>query len=134
MGADTVVWLNGRIIGKPRDRQDAREILRALSRNAHLVITGLALIYRNSGLELAGSAETRIWMRPMSEAEISTYVESGEADGKAGAYAIQETADRFVARIEGSFSNVVGLPLGLAAEFLLKAGFAPARIAENGIA
>jgi len=122
IGADTAVWCNGRLIGKPRDRADAVSILTLLTQSPHLVISGLALVWPCCGLELVGSDATRVHMRRATPKEIEDYVASGEADGKAGAYAIQEKGDRFVESLEGSFSNVVGLPLELLAGFLETAG------------
>ena len=113
LAADTLVSVGGKIIGKPRDRSDAIKMLRKLSQQPHEVITGACLIDLESGRELLASDATTVTMRPMTEAEIEAYVDSGEAMGKAGAYALQETGDRFVKNIEGSMSNVVGLPLEL---------------------
>jgi septum formation protein len=118
LAADTVVSLDGVIIGKPRDRADAVAILSRLSGSRHAVITGVCLLDAASGRCLADSVTTWVTMRRMSRREIAAYVDSGEADGKAGAYAIQETADRYVERVEGSFSNVVGLPMERLREML----------------
>ena len=118
IGADTIVTSGPDIIGKPTDREDAIRILESLSRRAHTVITGLCLIDARSGRRLSGCERTRVQMRRMDRREIEAYVDSGEAMGKAGAYAIQESGDRFVERIEGSFSNVVGLPLELLGRML----------------
>jgi septum formation protein len=119
LGADTLVATEDGIIGKPRDRADAIAILKRLARAPHVVVTGLCLLDARTGRRRVASDQTRVTLRPMTDAEIEAYVDSGEATGKAGAYAIQETGDRFVERIEGSFSNVVGLPLELL-ENLLK--------------
>jgi len=118
LAADTLVSVGGEIIGKPRDRSDAVAILRKLARQTQEVITGVCLIDVESGLELTASDTTAVTMRPMTEAEILAYVDSGEAMGKAGAYAIQETGDRFVRSVDGSMSNVVGLPLELVRRML----------------
>jgi len=112
LGADTVVAAaDGELLGKPSDDRDARRILGKLSGTTHRVITGYALVRRAPGLECTGSVETRVTMRALEPDEIATYVATGESEGKAGAYAIQERGDRFVTRVEGSWSNVVGLPL-----------------------
>ncbi len=112
LGADTLVSLDGRVFGKPADAHEARHMLEALSGSRHEVITGVALL--GPGLRrLIASATTKITMRPMSRREIDGYIATGEWQDKAGAYAIQETADRYVEKIEGSFTNVVGLPLEL---------------------
>jgi septum formation protein len=112
LGADTLVAAEDGIIGKPRDRADAVAILKRLARAPHVVVTGLCLLDARTRRRRVDSDQTRVTMR-MTDAPIEAYVDSGEAMGKAGAYAIQETGDRFVERIEGSFSNVVGLPLEL---------------------
>jgi len=111
LGADTIVAAGGRVLGKPRDRQHAREILCALAGTRHAVITGLALL--GPATRLIASDNTFITMRKLSGAEIEEYLDSGQWAGKAGAYGIQEIADRFVTQVEGSFSNVMGLPLEL---------------------
>lgn len=125
LGADTAVELEGRIIGKPRDEDEARQILSALAGSVHRVLTGLALVEAGAGRRLLAHDATTVHMGPMSAAEIHAYVASGEAMGKAGAYALQETADRFVQRIEGSFTNVVGLPLELLERMLKATGYDP---------
>lgn len=111
VGADTVVALGNDSLGKPVDAEDARRILRRLSGSTHRVVTGFSVIDAADGAERFGRRTTVVTMRTMSEAEIAAYVASGESDGKAGAYAIQETGDRFVERIDGPFDNVVGLPV-----------------------
>jgi septum formation protein len=118
LGADTLVAAGGGILGKPRDRRDAERMLRLLSGDRHRVLTGVALVSPRSGGEIAEVVTTLVTMRPLSDREVRSYVASGEADGKAGAYAIQETADRFVTGLEGSFRNVVGLPVERLGELL----------------
>jgi septum formation protein len=118
IGADTIVNLDGRLIGKPADRADAARILGQLAGTTHRVVTGVVLVDAAGGAELARAVSTGVRMAGMSPSEIDEYVASGEADGKAGAYAIQETADRFVREVEGSFTNVVGLPTEALAEML----------------
>jgi len=118
LGADTVVALGDEIIGKPRDAAHAIEILSRLSGTQHACITGLCLIDTSAGVELCESASTTIHMRIVPRPEIEAYVATGECFGKAGAYAIQESADAFIEGIHGSFSNVVGLPLELLAQML----------------
>ena len=112
LAADTVVAVGDRVLGKPADRAEAEGMLRALSGTRHRVITGMALLWPDDR-RLIASATTYVTMRKMSEQEIQQYLGSGEWIGKAGAYAIQETADRFVESVEGSFTNVVGLPMEL---------------------
>ena len=109
LGADTVVVLNGEILGKPKDSADATRMLRLLSNAAHDVHTGVAV--QTAAGERGAVMTTRVRFRPLDESEIEWYVASGEPDGKAGAYAIQGRAARFVDHIEGSWSNVVGLPI-----------------------
>jgi len=118
LGADTLVAVRGEIMGKPRDRDDAIRILQRLSRERHEVITGICLIDAASGRELTASEATAVAMRPMTREEIERYASSGEGMDKAGAYAIQESGDRFVEHIEGSLTNVVGLPVELVRNLL----------------
>ena len=121
LGADTVVAVNGKIIGKAADAKQAVEMLTELSVTPHKVITGIALIGPGSKFSIAAET-TIVTMKPMTPQEIQDYVDSGEWKGKAGAYAIQETADRFVEKIDGSFSNVVGLPMELLLQLLKLSG------------
>jgi septum formation protein len=124
VGADTTVALGEEIFGKAVDENDARRILRRLSGARQSVITGLAVLLPGTGdaceagRRVLASDVTYITMRPMSEGEIGEYIASGEWKDKAGAYAIQETADRFVVAVEGSVSNVVGLPMELVTRML----------------
>ena len=124
LGADTVVAGPEGIVGKPADADDARRMLSRLSGSRHAVITGVALV-GPAARRLIASDVTWVTMRPMSDQELDDYIASGEWEGKAGAYAIQETADRFVTALEGSFSNVVGLPIELVTRMLGRA--APAQ-------
>ena len=117
LGADTIVAVDGEVLGKPKDRLDAQRMLQALSGTRHEVITGVALLGRD-GRRCVASVRTYITMHPMSEREIKGYLDSGEWVGKAGGYAIQETADRFVQKVEGSFTNVVGLPMEFIGQLL----------------
>lgn len=128
IAADTIVALGGEILGKPRDRAHAAEMLRRLSGTCHQVITGLCVLDTGTGRRGSESVSTAITMRKMSEAEVQAYVASGEADGKSGAYAIQETADRYVLRVEGSFTNVVGLPMERLQQILESFGVRPGEV------
>lgn len=123
LGADTVVAAGGAVIGKPRDSAHAREILSTLMGTAHQVITGVALI-DPTGIRILASETTDVRMRPMSPTELDEYIAAGQWRGKAGAYGIQDRNDAFVECLEGSFSNVVGLPMerlnGLFAQLLLR--------------
>jgi septum formation protein len=118
LGADTVVAIGDTLFGKPTDRADAIRMLRLLSGREHRVVTGIALVDVATGLARSARDCTRVWMRELPQVEIEAYVDSGESEGKAGAYAIQETGDRLVVRLEGSWSNVVGLPMELLGRML----------------
>jgi len=118
LGADTVVVIDGEILGKPADSADAARMLGLLAGREHQVLTGICL---RRGVEMViDCASTRVWFTPLSRAEIVEYVASGEPMDKAGAYAIQGLASRFVERIEGSYTNVVGLPIELVQQVLRK--------------
>jgi septum formation protein len=109
IAADTEVVIDRRILGKPQNDADADRMLRLLSNAAHDVLTAVVISAR--GRELTEVVTTRVWFVSMSDAEIEWYVQSGEPMGKAGAYAIQGLGARFIERIEGSWTNVVGLPI-----------------------
>ena len=111
LGADTVVMIDGEVLGKPADIAEAAGMLGRLSGRTHEVLTGVAL--HTGNLQRCDVASTRVTFRELSGEEIAWYVGSREPEGKAGAYAIQGRAARFVTRIEGSYSNVVGLPIAL---------------------
>ena len=116
LGADTIVVVGDEVLGKPRDRAHARRMLRCLSASFHFVMTGVAVF---DGRRSRTRCETtRVWFRDLSEREIGDYVATGEPLDKAGAYAIQGGAAGFVERIEGSYRNVVGLPLEAVATML----------------
>jgi septum formation protein len=109
LAADTVVALAGEIMGKPKDAADASRMLAALSGRRHDVITAICL--RNAGVVVRESSSTAVWFAHLTAQEIEWYVASGEPMDKAGAYGIQGLASRFIARIEGDYPNVVGLPV-----------------------
>lgn len=111
LGADTTVVINGRIIGKPRDLAEAREMLQTLSGAWHDVLTGVAVV--NSGKTHTGLQSTRVKFVKMNKEEIEFLVEKGDPLDKAGAYAVQAQAALFIEGIEGDYWNVVGLPVGL---------------------
>ena len=111
LAADTTVALGAEILGKPDNDEDARRMLRLLSGKVHEVHTGVCV--RTSATITTAVATTRVWFSELSAAEIDAYVASGEPVDKAGAYAIQGLASKFIPRIEGSYSNVVGLPVDL---------------------
>jgi septum formation protein len=121
IGADTTVVAAGRILGKPGDRAGAADMLRALAGISHDVLTGVWICH---GSDEAGEVvRTRVQFRALTEDEIAWYVATGEPEGKAGAYAIQGAAARFVDRIEGSYSNVVGLPIATVYRLLRQLDF-----------
>ncbi|HYA18020.1 MAG TPA: Maf family protein [Bryobacteraceae bacterium] len=120
LAADTTVVIGNEILGKPIDAADARRMLRALSGREHKVITGICL--RRGDCVIQDVDVTGVWFSPLSDAEIDHYIASGEPMDKAGAYAIQGLASRFIPRIEGSYSNVVGLPVALVSQALSKLG------------
>jgi septum formation protein len=109
LAADTAVVLAGEILGKPRDREDARRMLRALSGRSHEVLSGVCV--RVAGGEEAVEVRSEVSFAHLTDRQIAWYVESGEPMDKAGAYAIQGMAAAFVSEVRGSVSNVVGLPL-----------------------
>jgi len=111
LAADTVVVVDDQILGKPANASEAAQMLRRLSGREHLVITGICL--KSGGGTMVDAETTRVHFVPLSDAEIETYVASGEPMDKAGAYAIQGLASRFIQRIEGCYFNVVGLPIAL---------------------
>jgi septum formation protein len=117
LGADTIVVVDGEVLGKPKDHADAVRMLGLLSGRAHEVTTAVSLIAQGTLAETRAST-TKVYFREIAEAEIQQYVSGGEPMDKAGAYAIQGGASRWTDRIEGEFSNVVGLPLSLVTEML----------------
>jgi len=120
LSADTIVVAGGKILGKPQDSEDARRMLRLLSGGVHEVHT--AVVVRRGPAELSQVVTTQVWFQPLDESEISWYVDSREPEGKAGAYAIQGRAARFIERIDGSWSNVVGLPVATVYHLLQELG------------
>jgi len=111
LGADTVVVVDGQLLGKPSDSADAARMLRLLSGREHQVITGVCLVV--GGKPSVASETTIVTVNELTDQDIAEYVASGEPMDKAGAYAIQGIASRWIPRIEGDYSNVVGLPVAL---------------------
>jgi septum formation protein len=111
IGADTIVLLGKKILGKPKDRKDAIAMLKSLAGKTHKVITGIAVIFHGSKT-VSGTAVTKVKMKKVSDREIMDYVNSGRPLDKAGAYGIQEIEEIFIDKIEGDYNNVVGLPVG----------------------
>lgn len=120
LGADTIVFLDGRVYGKPKDGEEAKAMLRALAGREHEVATGIAWVH--AGEVFTDVETTRVFFAPLTEEAIDAYVKTGEPLDKAGAYAIQGRAAQFIESIEGSFSNVVGLPLYAVCRLAGKAG------------
>jgi septum formation protein len=116
LGADTVVVIDGEILGKPRDEGEARRMLASLRGRRHEVLTGVALVRAEDSRAVVAHERTRVRFAEMSDAEIEWYVATGEPADKAGAYAVQGRAALFVASIEGDYWNVVGLPVRLVYE------------------
>ncbi len=122
LGADTIVYQDGAVLGKPKDQEDAKAMLRSLSGAWHTVYTGVCVMTPD------GKADTRcdashVQFVPLTDAEIYWYIATGEPMDKAGAYAVQGRAGMYVSRIEGSSSNVIGLPMHLVRNMLRDAGF-----------
>lgn len=121
LGADTLVVLDGRPLGKPGSRDEAAAMLAALAGRVHQVVTGVAVL-DPGGVARTETVTSRVRMRAYDAAEIAAYVATGESDDKAGAYAAQGTGGRLVAAVEGSWTNVVGLPLVATARLLRAVG------------
>jgi septum formation protein len=117
LGADTVVVCDNEVMGKPRDAGDATRMLALLAGRTHQVITGVAVVWGSDAMEVAAEV-TQVTMRTLAPQEVADYVAGGEPMDKAGAYAIQGFAGRWIPRISGCYFNVVGLPLALVASML----------------
>jgi len=118
--ADTIVWMNGEIFGKPKNEMEAKTMLRKLSGNWHKVFTGVCVKIEDD--EILFFEETKVKFKELSEFEIDYYISTGEPLDKAGAYAIQGLGGVFVERIEGDYSNVIGLPISKLWQVLLDKG------------
>ena len=123
LAADTLVTLDGVFLGKPADRADACRMIRLLRGTTHTVASGIALWYR--GQAVSGSELTEVTFAPMTDREVEAYVDTGEPFGKAGGYAIQGQAARFICGIRGDYFNVVGLPVCLVGQLLARFGVDP---------
>ena len=123
LGADTVVCLDNKVLGKPKSREDAFNMLASLSGSNHSVITGYAVASKE-GVK-TGYCETFVKFRPLTNEEINDYVATGECDDKAGAYGIQERASLFVEAINGDYFNIMGLPVAEIYPILKSAGIYP---------
>ena len=114
LGADTVVALDGEIMGKPSDEEDAYQMISKLQNNVHQVYTGVAISYRKDGEIVSHTfyEETEVYVYPMTEKEIRDYISTGDCMDKAGSYGIQGTFAAYIKGIKGDYNNVVGLPVG----------------------
>lgn len=120
IGADTIIVHRRAIIGKPRNRKEAKKILNRLNGSIHSVVTGIAIVDAATRKEAAASVKTSVKLKRMSDQEIESYLATGEPLGKAGAYAVQGKGAIFIERINGCYYNVVGLPLPKLADMLKK--------------
>jgi septum formation protein len=118
IGADTIVYADGQIIGKAEDDSHAKEIIELLFSKPHEVITGVAILKLNENIQMVESVTTLVYPKKLTKQQIEKYLESGDWKGKAGAYGIQETGDEFVEHIQGSLTNVMGFPMELVNEML----------------
>ncbi len=131
VGADTIVLLDGEIMGKPKDEKDARSMLGRLQGRTHAVLTGLCVLNSENGDYILDYERTEVTFAEMTEEEISGYVSTGEPMDKAGAYGIQGLCAVYISRITGCYYNVVGLPLHRLAKMLKKFGvFSPRKEPE----
>lgn len=124
IGADTVVSIDGKILGKPKNVQNAKEMLGMLQGREHQVFTGVTFVIVQAGKrqDRTFHEETEVWFYPMSNEEIDTYAESGEPEGKAGSYGIQGAGAIYIEKIKGDYNNVVGLPLARVYQEMKKIG------------
>ena len=111
IGSDTIVLCENQILGKPQDKAHSATMLKQLSGREHQVLSGYAILDRQTGEQRTGAVTTKVWFRQLTETEITSYIATQEPVDKAGSYAIQGIGVCFVAKIEGSYTNVVGLPL-----------------------
>ena len=122
IGLDTFVFFNGKVIGKPKDRQDAFNMLKSFSGNCHEVYSGIAMIDSKSGKIIKDFGMTKVYFSQMSDSEINSYIETEEPLNKAGSYGIQDFGSIFIEKIEGDFFNVGGFPINNIYKNLKKMG------------
>ncbi|HVK61511.1 MAG TPA: Maf family protein [Bdellovibrionales bacterium] len=125
--ADTVVILDGKILGKPKDQKENREFLERLSGHFHEVITAVCLVEGSTGKKIVAHETSTIYFRKLNAIEVEAYVTSGDGLDKAGGYGIQGEAGKFVEKLEGPFDNVMGLPVELIEQLLRENGWEVAR-------
>ncbi len=123
LGSDTIVEIDGVILGKPENRQQAKKMLQQLSAKKHTVHTSVAIVTKD--LTVIDTSSSQVVFKSLEDEEIERYLDTGEANDKAGAYAIQGIAAQFIKNINGSFSGVMGLPLYETAELLKQCGVRP---------
>jgi septum formation protein len=131
IAADTIVYINHSILGKPKNREEAMEMLRRLSGQEHWVLTGFSVCYLKKGREDKGAVQTAVKVKSLTSAEMNWYVQTGEPYDKAGGYAIQGIGSFMIESIRGSYTNVVGLPLCELVQMLHRLG--AITISESGI-
>lgn len=122
IAADTIVVCDGKILGKPKDGKEARKMLKFLSNKSHLIITGFTIISSDLKKPITKSQETKVYMRKISKLEIDSYIKTKEPYDKAGAYAIQGKAKKFIEKIDGDLFNAIGLPINSLMKELKKLG------------
>lgn len=123
VAADTIVVLDGKILGKPRDKEEAKKQLLALAGREHIVISGIGIVDKDNNRTLSGMEQTIVYFDTMTEDEIEAYIGTGEPLDKAGSYGIQGLGGMFIRRIEGDYFNVVGLPVHKLCCLLKELGF-----------
>jgi septum formation protein len=122
IGADTLVALEDEVLGKPKDKREAKRMLKKLQGRVHSIVTGFVLIDTDSGRKIIKSVETKVWFRKLSSREINAYLEREKPYDKAGAYAMQDLGAIFIEKIDGDYFSAVGLPLYALAKGLQKLG------------
>ncbi len=122
IGADTIVVLKDKILGKPKDKKDAKHTLKMLSGTTHSIITAFTLIDTKTGRTITRSVASRVTMRKISDKQIDNYIKTGEPMDKAGSYAVQGYGSLLIERIEGNYFGIVGLPLNILRNELYKMG------------
>jgi septum formation protein len=120
IGSDTIVWCDGKQLGKPKDAEDARAMLEFLGGREHYVTTGVAIVCEARGIELVSEDTAKVFFKPYDEQVALEYIATGDPMDKAGSYGVQSSGDYLVQRIEGAFDTVVGLPTELLAAMLME--------------
>ena len=131
VGSDTVIEIDGKLLGKPNDLEEAESMLRQLQGQCHQVHTGLSLIHRATELSISLVETARVWIKPFGEEELREYLNTKESLGKAGAYSIQGEGAKLIEKIEGDYPTIVGLPLWRTAKLLEKQGVVCPNLVED---